>query len=601
LRRPLRVGVLGSTRGSSLQPILDAIQAQTLQNIEISLIISNKATSGILERGKTHHIPTLYISPKDLTRESYDTLVCEALEEAGVDVVLMIGYMRIVSQVMTSRFPLRMINVHPSLLPDFAGGMDLAVHEAVLAAGKEESGCTVHYVTEEVDGGPIVIQRRCSVNKENDTAESLKAKVQALEGKAFIEALEWMQRDGVEGVAEAVLARQSRPTLTCPGSPAPRITSSTPRYNYTTPHKPVPEVLTYRDAGVDIDAGEELVERIKPYCKATRRAGCDAELGGFGGLFDLTAAGFGPGSDTILVSGTDGVGTKLKIAQELGKHDTIGIDLVAMCVNDVLVCGAEPLFFLDYYATGRLEVAEAADVVKGIAQGCLLGSSALIGGETAEMAGMYAPGEYDLAGFSVGAVRKPDILPQGIAAGDVLIGLSSSGVHSNGYSLVRKCVAKSGLQYTDPVPFATSAPNMTLGEALLTPTRIYVSDLMPLIKAHLIKGMAHITGGGLLDNLPRVLPSNVIAKVNLYKSQWKLPPVFQWLQSIANLPQHELLRTFNCGIGMVVVVGADKVQEVFQMLTASTPSGFQPPIILGELAIREDHHTEQVVVEGELA
>lgn len=317
-------------------------------------------------------------------------------------------------------------------------------------------------------------------------------------------------------------------------------------------------MLTYRGAGVDIDAGEALVEAIKPLCKATRRPGCDADLGGFGGLFDLSQAGYDKG-ETVLVSGTDGVGTKLKIAQAVGKHDTIGIDLVAMCVNDILVCGAEPLFFLDYYATGALEVKEAAQVVAGIAEGCRQCGAALIGGETAEMAGMYKKGEYDLAGFSVGAVKRSEILPRGIIAGDVLIGLRSSGVHSNGYSLVRKCVERSGLSWHDPAPFQ---PSDTLGDALLCPTKIYVANLMPLVKSGLLKGMAHITGGGLLDNLPRVLPDHLAAVVDLPSSGWELPPVFKWLQTLAHLPQNELLRTFNCGVGMVLVVCPTHVDEV---------------------------------------
>jgi phosphoribosylaminoimidazole synthetase len=295
----------------------------------------------------------------------------------------------------------------------------------------------------------------------------------------------------------------------------------------------------------------------------------DAELGGFGGLFDLSQAGY-DAKETVLVSGTDGVGTKLKIAHAVGLHDTIGIDLVAMCVNDILVCGAEPLFFLDYYATGALEVPTAALVVKGIAEGCRQSGAALIGGETAEMAGMYSKGEYDLAGFSVGAVRRQDILPRGVGAGDVLIGLRSSGVHSNGFSLVRKCVDKSGLGWNDTAPFD---PTQALGAALLTPTRIYVAALLPLIKSGLIKGMAHITGGGLLDNLPRVLPDNVTAVVEAEAAGWALPPVFRWLQTICNLPQHELLRTFNCGIGMVVVVAPNKLERALQMLAEAGEEG----------------------------
>eukprot|EP01039_Chlorochromonas_danica_P009330 gene9328-10298_t len=555
LRRKVRLGVLGSTRGTSLQPVLDAIAAGRL-HAEITLVVSNKASSGILERARAHQVPALHISAVGHSREEYDALVIQALRDAGVDLVLMIGYMRIVSSVFVQAFPERCLNVHPSLLPDFAGGMDLDVHQAVLAAGRTKSGCTLHFVTEAVDGGPIVLQKECAITAE-ETADSLKGKVQALEGDAFIEAIELFSRGQLK--------------------------------TYSVTQR---EILTYRDAGVDIDAGEALVEAIKPFCKATRRTGCDAELGGFGGLFDLAQAGF-LSSDTVLVSGTDGVGTKLKIAQTVGKHDTIGIDLVAMCVNDILVCGAEPLFFLDYYATGALQVTEAAQVVKGIAEGCLQSGCALIGGETAEMAGMYSKGEYDLAGFAVGAVRRPDILPRGIQAGDVLLGLPSSGVHSNGYSLVRKCVERSGLTWSAAAPFQ---PSLSLAEALLVPTRIYVKALMPLIKKKVVKGMAHITGGGLLDNLPRILPESLAALVDVKQSGWQLPPVFQWLQSIANLPQQELLRTFNCGIGMVVVVGREDVEEVI----ADLEQDCGPVLRLGEL-IAKPVNSEAVIVEGELA
>lgn len=526
LNAPLVLGVIGSTRGTAMQAVIDAIEAGTL-HAKISLVVSNKKDAGILERATKHGIENVYISSTGLSREEYDHKVCAALEQYGVQLVLMIGYMRIVSSVFIDKYRNKCMNVHPSLLPDFAGGMDLQVHTDVIKAGKTKSGCTIHFVTEKVDGGPIVLQEECAV-EDGETPESLKAKVQLLEGAAFCKAVEMYRNRATDSVGK--------------------------------------EIITYRAAGVDIDAGEDLVEAIKPMCKATRRAGCDADLGGFGGLFDLSLAGY-DAKETILVSGTDGVGTKLKIAHAVGIHDTIGIDLVAMCVNDILVCGAEPLFFLDYYATGALEVPTAALVVKGIAEGCRQSGAALIGGETAEMAGMYAKGEYDLAGFSVGAVKRQDILPQGVAAGDALIGLKSSGIHSNGYSLVRKCVEKSGLSWEDAAPFDEAG--RALGAALLTPTRIYVSTLLPLVKAGLIKGMAHITGGGLLDNLPRVLPDGICAVIEAEAAGWQLPPVFKWLQSLCNLPQHELLRTFNCGIGMVVVVAADKLDEVNALLVAN--------------------------------
>ena len=420
--------------------------------------------------------------------------------------------MRILSKTFTDIWHGRCLNVHPSLLPKHAGGMDLAVHQAVIDAKEAETGCTIHHVTEEVDGGPIVLQKRVNVDP-TDTAESLKAKVQPLEGPAFVEAIQMM------GARNAI---------------------------------------NYADAGVNIDAGNKLVELIKPYCKATRRAGCDADLGGFGGLFDLAAAGFEAAS-TVLIGATDGVGTKLKIAQMTNNHSTIGIDLVAMCVNDLIVAGGEPLFFLDYFATGRLDVKEAAEVVKGIADGCRDANCGLIGGETAEMPSMYAKGDYDLAGFAVGAVDREQILPRGVSQGDIILGLDSSGIHSNGYSLVRKLVEKEGLSYESPCPWDV---HRKFGDILLTPTKIYVRSCLPLLKAGLVKAMAHITGGGLLENLPRSLPEGHSAMIESHPA---FPPVFQWLQRSSGLDNMEMLRTFNCGIGMVLIVNeldVDKVQEL---------------------------------------
>ena len=306
--------------------------------------------------------------------------------------------------------------------------------------------------------------------------------------------------------------------------------------------------LTYAEAGVDIDAGNSLVERIKPLVRATRRPGADAEIGGFGGLFDLKAAGF---KDPILVAANDGVGTKVKIAIETGIHHTIGIDLVAMCVNDLVVQGAEPLLFLDYYATGKLDPKAGAEIVRGIAAGCVEAGCALIGGETAEMPGLYARGDYDLAGFAVGAAERGTLLPRGdITPGDVLLGLASSGVHSNGYSLVRKIVNVADLSYGDAAPFA---PAQTLGEALLTPTRIYVKSLLAAIRANVgIKALAHITGGGFPDNLPRVLPDGIGLSLDL--AAIPVPLVFRWLARAGGVAQAEMLRTFNCGIGMAVLV-----------------------------------------------
>lgn len=319
------------------------------------------------------------------------------------------------------------------------------------------------------------------------------------------------------------------------------------------------ETISYADAGVSIDAGNDLVDLIKPACKATRRPGCDADLGGFGGLFDLAAAGYDSAS-TVLIGATDGVGTKLRIAQATMKHESVGIDLVAMCVNDLIVAGGEPLFFMDYYATGHLRVDEAAAVVRGIADGCRQAGCGLIGGETAEMPSMYSPGDYDLAGFSVGAVHRDRILPQGVCVGDVLLGLPSSGVHSNGFSLVRKLIEKEGLDFSSPCPW-DGAP--TIGDSLLTPTKIYVKACLPLIKKGLIKGLAHITGGGLLENLPRSLPDGVGAEISGHPP---LPSVFKWMQSASGLDDNELLRTFNCGVGMVLILDQSDVNAAKEVL-----------------------------------
>ena len=337
--------------------------------------------------------------------------------------------------------------------------------------------------------------------------------------------------------------------------------------------------ITYRDAGVDIDAGNALVTAIKPLVKATRRAGADADLGGFGGLFDLKAAGV---RDPILIAANDGVGTKLRIAIETGIHDTIGIDLVAMCVNDLVVQGGEPLFFLDYFATGALDVDVATAVISGIAAGCREAGCALIGGETAEMPGLYQTKDYDLAGFAVGAVERGEILPRGdIAIGDVLIGLPSSGVHSNGYSLVRRLVAEAGLDWTNWEPWDSG---VRVGESLLRPTRIYVKSVLAAIRATggggpagAVKGLSHITGGGLSENLPRVLTAGLAAHIDLGK--WGLPIVFQSMAVIGRLDDAELLRTFNCGIGMVLIADRHRADEVMAALGAAG----ETPVVIGEV------------------
>jgi phosphoribosylformylglycinamidine cyclo-ligase len=335
-----------------------------------------------------------------------------------------------------------------------------------------------------------------------------------------------------------------------------------------------PNGLTYAQAGVDIDAGEALVEAIKPLARATARPGAEASLGGFGALFDLKAAGY---ADPILVTTTDGVGTKLKIAIETDRHDTVGIDLVAMCVNDLLAQGAEPLMFLDYFATGKLEVDAARRVVAGIAEGCRQAGCALVGGETAEMPGMYARGDYDLAGFSVGALERGTALPHldRQQPSDLLIGVSSSGPHSNGYSLVRRIVERSGLGWEADAPFA---PGETLAEALMRPTRIYVKALLPLIRSGQIKGAAHITGGGLIENPPRAIAKGLAPRIDW--SAWTLPPVFDWLQREGGVSDAEMRRTFNCGVGFMLVVEPAMAGAV----TAALLNAGEDAFVIGELA-----------------
>ena len=324
--------------------------------------------------------------------------------------------------------------------------------------------------------------------------------------------------------------------------------------------KPLENGLTYADAGVDIDAGELLVEHIKPLAKSTARPGSEPSLGGFGALFDLKAAGF---QDPLIVTTTDGVGTKLKIAIETGRHDGVGVDLVAMCVNDLLAQGAEPLLFLDYYATGRLEIDAARRVVAGIAEGCRQAGCALVGGETAEMPGMYTEGDYDLAGFSLGAVERGHALPylDRQAAGDVIIGLASTGPHSNGYSLVRKVVEKSGLAWGDDAPFAK---DRSLAQALMEPTRIYVKPVLPMMKAGLVKGAAHITGGGLIENPPRCIAEGLQARFDW--NAWPMPAVFQWLAETGGISDHEMRRTFNCGVGFILIVSPENAEPVLAAL-----------------------------------
>ena len=554
--RRIRTAVLGSTRGSSMVPILRAIASGDLSGVEIVTCLSNKQDAQILTRARLHGIAAEYVPVSGQTRDEYDWKLTEKLRAMGVELIILIGYMRILSASFCDQWQGRALNIHPSLLPAFAGGMDIEVHRAVLRAKVPESGCTVHFVEKEVDGGGIVVQKRCPVTGCN-TAEELKTRVQYLEGGAMCEAIAKVAAQ-LGGVASYISAQDSSP-------------------------------ISYASSGVSIDTGNALVEKIKPMAKATIRPGSLGGLGGFGGLFDLQAAGY---SDPILVSGTDGVGTKLLIAQAAELHDTIGIDLVAMVVNDLIVQGAEPLFFLDYFASGKLELGAASSVVRGIADGCKACNCALVGGETAEMPGMYSPGHYDLAGFAVGAVERGNLLPKidSISAGDVIVGIRSSGVHSNGFSFVRKCVERAGLRWNDPAPFETSQ-NLKLGEALLTPTKLYVRSCLSCCRTGKVKALAHITGGGLIENLPRVLPHKLKACIDAHN--WSPQPVFQWLARVSNSRESEMLRTFNCGIGMALVVaGADAAT-----ITAAIEDAGDECSIIGRLEENHDH-TAQVVVKN---
>lgn len=387
----VRVGVLGSTRGTDLVAIHQAIEGGKL-NARVACVISNVKTAGILEKARAMNVPAVHVTGKDVSREAQEERICEVLSDYGVDLVLLIGYMRILSPRFFELCTKPVLNVHPSLLPEYAGGMNNNVHEAVLADHRLETGCTVHLVVPEVDAGAIVCQRHVPVYS-FDTVETLKARVQEAEGKALVQCIEEFGAGTLKPIEVATEG-----------------------------------VISYADAGVDISEGDQLVQNIKPFCKATSRPGCSVDLGGFGGLFDLHAAGFGD-PDTLLVACDDGVGTKVKLAFQTGIHDTVGQDLVAMSVNDLIVQGAEPLFFLDYYATGHLDNSVATPVVKGICDGCKLARCALIGGETAEMPSLYAEGEYDLAGFAVGAVKRQDVLPKPTVPDMVVLGLPSSGPH----------------------------------------------------------------------------------------------------------------------------------------------------------------------------
>jgi len=554
----VKIGVIASGGATALQPVLEAIAAGDL-NASVEVVVSNKPGALALSRAEQHGIPAACVPSKGVQdREAYDRQLSAALESRGVQLVLAVGWMRILSPWFCRRWARRALNVHPSLLPDFAGGMDLEVHRAVLAANKRVSGCSIHFVEDVVDGGEIVYQATVPVLP-GDTPESLKARVQPQEGPSFVKAIRQLQRQNL------ILPSPSHAQL-------PAVKAGGDSSN----NKPI----TYREAGVDIDAGDELVRRIKPACARTRRSGCVGSVGGFGGLFDPKAAGYS--HEALLCAGTDGVGTKLMIAQAAGYHDGIGVDLVAMVVNDLVVQGAEPLFFLDYFATGKLSVDAAAAIVGSIARGCEESGCALIGGETAEMPGMYGPGHYDLAGFAVGAVEPHTLLPKldQMGPGDCLIGVPSSGVHSNGYSLVRKLVTEvGGLTWGAPAPWESQVRSVS--SSLLTPTKLYVKSCLPLAKAGLLKGMAHITGGGLIENIPRVLPDGLAADIDV--TTWALPPVFKWLAKTGRLDARELGRTFNCGIGMVLIVAADKVHDVLARLNAAG----EPSYHIGTLSARD--------------
>ncbi len=546
LHRDLRIGVIGSGNGSSvkrmLQPGSNGITPD-LPGARVVMIVSNRSKSGILEKAKLAGIRHAFVSQKGKLSQEFDGEISDLMRAEGVDLILLSGFMRILSPSFCLAWENRCLNVHPSLLPAFKGLMDLEVHKAALHHGVKESGCTIHEVSAGIDEGFIIVQRKVPVVK-GETPESLRAKVQAEEQLAYFDAV------------KKYLARSDGRSKTG---------------------------LTYAAAGVNIDAGNKFIEMISPSCKATKRAGCDADLGGFGGLFDLSAAGFDKG-DTVIIGATDGVGTKLKLAQSTGDHTGVGIDLVAMCVNDLLVAGGEPLFFLDYYASGKLLVDEAAEVVKSIAEGCLQSECGLIGGETAEMPGMYAAGDYDLAGFAVGAVNKNRILPRQLSAGDTIIALPSSGVHSNGFSLVRKILERSGALLQSPPPFSSLHP--TLAKALLVPTQIYTKSLKPILRQGVVKALAHITGGGLPENLPRSFGKNSHLAANLLP--WNLPPIFQWLKDAGGVTLPEMLRAFNCGVGMCVIVDHKDAQAVLNTLGGSA-------WVLGSMQERQEGEPEVVI------
>ena len=496
----MNIAVLGSTNGTSLESVLQHFNSNTQtqspntqtqapeHNINISVIISNRKKAGILQKAQQYGISYLYLpSKKGEPIMDYETKMVNILRQFDIDLVLLVGYMKIISPVLISEFPNAILNIHPSLLPKYGGIMDLDVHQQVINNNEFSTGCTLHYVSEEVDTGDILFQRQLTLNN-IDVAYKLKTEVQKLESMCLIDAI----------------------------------------YLYYSASK-----IDYKSSGVDIDKGNKLVENIKSLSESTKKY-----IGGFGANFEIPLTPEDIENKKIILSaGTDGVGTKLDLTIIAEKYDTIGIDLVAMSVNDLLVGGIRPLFFLDYLAVDSLQPSKCQELIKGVQTGCQLVNIPLIGGETAEMKGIYFKDKFDMAGFAVGKLEYPITIP--VSENNLIYGIASSGIHSNGYSLVRKLL--------DKAPFPV--PKSKIIE-LLEPTRIYTETLELFEKyPKQITGMAHITGGGFTDNIPRVLPNDLTFEL----CHWDLPLIFQWIQDTALLSNEEMMRTFNCGYGLIVI------------------------------------------------
>lgn len=508
-QRQTRIIVLGSTRGTDLQYIIDKINIGCL-NAKICMVISDKQNAYILQRAADNNIPSKYLSKKEKSRVEYDLEMATIIDNVGdIDLILLIGYMRILSPLFVNKYTI--YNVHPSLLPKYAGGMDLNVHKTVIINKEKESGCTVHLVTPELDAGKILVQKSCQID-DNETPESLKTKVQYLEGLALVEAIEDFQRHSG---------------------------------------------LDYKKSGVNLEEANNFLNEIKPLISKTYCKNVISELGGFSGIWNFDKNKY---LNPVLLATTDGVGTKLKLAEIAHNYSTIGIDLVAMSINDLLASGGEPLFFLDYLATGKLKKEKSVEILKGIVEGCKQSKCSLLGGETAEMPGIYHNGDFDLAGFAVGIAEKNRILPQKdfIGPGDLLIGLSSTGLHSNGFSLVRKILNDNVF---DPPPFKSN--HSRLIDELLTPTKIY-TEIIPLIKSGYIFAAAHITGGGLVDNIQRVLPNELDVKIEM--DSWKKPEIFEWLRVEGGITQDEMFKVFNMGIGMVLIANRNQINIIDRIL-----------------------------------